>query len=214
MNWMRAPGEAWASTAASFLGMWIVMTMAMMLPSLVPMLLRYRRAVGRTGTTQLAPLTTLVAVGYFFVWAVWGMAIFPLGAALAEVQMRHSALARVVPLVTGAAVVIAGMIQFTAWKSHHLARCREEPVHGARLTADGPTAWRQGLRFGLHCVSSCANLTAILLVLGVTDVRAMALVMAAVTAERLAPSGEQVARAIGALILGMGVVLIARATVL
>ena len=49
MAWMRMPGQTWPGAASSFLGMWVVMMVAMMLPSLVPMLLRYRRAVGRQG---------------------------------------------------------------------------------------------------------------------------------------------------------------------
>jgi predicted metal-binding membrane protein len=48
--------------------MWVVMMVAMMLPSLVPMLWRYRQAVGRTGDTPLGRLTALVGMGYFFVW--------------------------------------------------------------------------------------------------------------------------------------------------
>src|SRR6202043_3981880 len=48
MAWMRMPGQTWPGAAASFLGMWVVMMAAMMLPSLVPMLWRYRQAVGRT----------------------------------------------------------------------------------------------------------------------------------------------------------------------
>src|SRR5881628_743157 len=77
---MRIPGQTW-SGAASFLGMWVVMMVAMMLPSLVPMLWRYRQAVGRTGETRLGRLTALVGVGYFFVWTVFGIAAFPLGGA-------------------------------------------------------------------------------------------------------------------------------------
>jgi predicted metal-binding membrane protein len=83
MAWMRMPGQAWPGAAASFLGMWVVMMVAMMLPSLVPMLWRYRQAVGSTSETCLGPLTALVGVGYFFVWTVFGMAAFPLGVALA-----------------------------------------------------------------------------------------------------------------------------------
>ena len=52
----------------------------------------------------------------------------------------------------------------------------------------------------------------ILLVIGVMDLRAMAVVTAAITAERLAPGGEQVARAIGVVVIGVGFFLIARAT--
>ena len=65
MAWMRMPGQSWAAAAASFLGMWVVMMVAMMLPSLVPMLWRYREAVARTGETRLGRLTALVGVGYF-----------------------------------------------------------------------------------------------------------------------------------------------------
>src|SRR5512147_1830994 len=80
MMWMRMPGQTWAGAAASFVGMWGAMMVAMMLPSLVPMLWRYRQAVGsRIGETRLGWLTALVGVGYFFVWTVFGMAAFPLG---------------------------------------------------------------------------------------------------------------------------------------
>ena len=85
MAWMRMPGQTWPGAAASFLGMWVVMMVAMMLPSLVPMLGRYRRAVGRAGETRRGLLTVLVGVGYFFVWTVVGMAAFALGITLAAV---------------------------------------------------------------------------------------------------------------------------------
>ena len=62
-----------------------------------------------------------------------------------------------------------------------------------------------------HCSHCCAGLMAILLVIGVMDLRAMAVVAAAITVERLAPAGERVARAIGAVVVGAGLVLIARA---
>jgi predicted metal-binding membrane protein len=71
MAWMRMPGQTWLGAAATFLGMWIVMMVAMMLPVLVPMLARYREAVGRAGEAHLGRLTMLVAVGYFFVWTIW-----------------------------------------------------------------------------------------------------------------------------------------------
>jgi predicted metal-binding membrane protein len=51
----------------------------------------------------------------------------------------------------------------------------------------------------------------ILLVTGVMDFRAMAIVSAAITVERLAPAGERVARGIGAVVVGAGLFLIARA---
>src|ERR1700745_1067643 len=94
MAWVRMPGQTWSGAAASFLGMGGVMMGAMMRPSLVPMLWRYRQAVGRTGATRLGRLTALAGVGYFFVWTVFGMAAFALGVALAVVEMEEPALAR------------------------------------------------------------------------------------------------------------------------
>ena len=67
------------------------------------------------------------------------------------------------------------------------------------------------LGLGLHCSYCCAGLMAILLVIGVMDLRAMAAVAAAITVERLAPAGERVARVTGAVVVGAGLFLIARA---
>jgi len=211
MAWMRMPDQTWLGAAAMFLAMWIVMMVAMMLPSLVPMLSRYREAVGRPGEKRLNRLTALVGVGYFFVWTVFGMAAFPLGVALAAVEMQQSALARAVPIAVGVVVLMAGFLQLTAWKLRHLACCREIPRRGRTLPADAGAAWRHGLRLGLHCSRCCVGLIVILLVIGVMDLRAMAVVAAAITVERLAPAGERVARGTGAVAVGAGLFLIARA---
>ncbi len=217
-------GQTWLGAAASFAGLWAAMMAAMMLPSLLPMLSRYRQAVrgaapspqgrgegARPWAIRLDVLTALVTAGYFLVWTLLGMAIFPLGAALAASEMRVPALARAAPVASGAVALIAGALQFTAWKARHLACCRQTPGRGRTLPADPGTAWRHGLRLGLHCSSCCAGLTAILLVVGVMDLRVMAVVTAATTVERLAPAGERTARAIGAVAVGAGLFLIGRA---
>ena len=211
MAWMRVPGQTWFAAAASFMGMWVVMMVAMMLPSLVPTLLRYRQAVGAAGETNLDRLTAIVGAAYFIVWTVFGMAAFPLGAALAAVEMRLPAMARAVPIAVGMVVSIAGALQFTAWKTRHLACCRAAPQRARTLPAHAGSAWRLGVRLGLHCSYCCAGLTAILFVTGIMDLRAMAVVTAAITVERFAPAGKRVARAIGAVAVVTGLFLIARA---
>src|SRR5882762_10645263 len=60
MTWMRMPGQTWPGATASFVGMWGVMMVAMMLPSFIPTLWRFRQAVGRTGETRMGWLTALV----------------------------------------------------------------------------------------------------------------------------------------------------------
>jgi predicted metal-binding membrane protein len=214
MAWMREPGQSWSGAAASFLGMWVVMMVAMMLPSLVPTLWRYRQAVvGRTDETRASWLTAQVGAGYFFVWTLFGMAVFPLGVALAGVEMQLPALARAVPIVVGVVLLLAGVFQLTAWKAQFLACCREAPGHGGALPlpADLRTAWRQGVRLGIHCSYCCAGMTAMLLALGVMDLKVMAVLTVANTVERFSPNGERVARAIGAIAVAAGVLLIARA---
>jgi predicted metal-binding membrane protein len=212
MVWMRMPGQTWPGAVASFLGMWVVMMVAMMLPSLVPMLRRYREAVGGTGARHLGALTAIVGAGYFFVWTVLGMAVFPLGATLAELEMQQPALARTVPIAAGVVVLIAGALQFSAWKARHLACCREASAFArAGVSASYGETWSHGLRLGLHCSHCCAGPMAILLVMGVMDLRAMAVVAAAITVERLAPAGEHIARAIGVVVIGAGLFLTARA---
>jgi predicted metal-binding membrane protein len=211
MPWVRMPGQTWAAAEASFLGMWIVMTVAMMLPSLAPTLWRHRRRVVSAGAARPALLTALVGGGYFFVWTVLGAVVFPLGVALVAIWMRQPALAHVAPIATGVIVLIAGLLQRTAWKARHLACCREERWPDAASSAVAGTAWRRGVRLGVHCCYSCAGPMAVLLALGVMELRAMVVVAAAVTVERLAPAGARVARRTGMVAIAAGMLLIVRA---
>jgi predicted metal-binding membrane protein len=239
MAWMRMPGQTWPGAAASFLAMWIVMMVAMMLPSLIPMLRQYREAVGTTAAaraaasgaeaargradTRLGLLTVLVGAGYFIVWAVFGIAVFALGVTLAEIEMQEPALARAVPIAGGVIVLLGGAFQFSDSKAHHLACCRElrASAHAddgagsgeaSPMSVTAAEAVRHGLRLRLHCSCCCAGPVAILLAIGVMDLRAMAVVTTAISLERLAPAGEPIARATGAVAFGAGLFMIARAT--
>jgi len=184
MTWMRMPGHSWTGATASFTAMWTVMMVAMMLPSLVPRLLEYRSGVVRTDAMHLGLLTTIVSAGYFLVWIAAGIAVFSGGVSLASIAMRQPMVSRAVPIAGTLVVLIAGLLQFTAWKSRHLASCREtnpDPLPPTPLQA-----LHYGVRLGIRCVYCCGNLMAILVVAGVMDLRVMALVTVAVTAERVA----------------------------
>jgi predicted metal-binding membrane protein len=193
MVWLRACSRSWAGSAVDFLVMWGVMMAAMMLPSLVPVLWRCRPATRRYRA----------ALGYCLVWTGFGLAVFALGTASAVALQRLSWLAGAVPLGAGLVVAAAGALQFTAWKAHHLACCRIPPVSGA--------AWCDGLRLGFHCCACSVGPTAILLALGIMELRVMAVVAAAVTIERLAPGGGRAARILGAVAIGAGLALVVRA---
>jgi predicted metal-binding membrane protein len=211
MMLMRMPGHSWAGTAASFLVMWVAMMVAMMLPSLLPTLWRHRTAMRHAGSTHAERLAALVGVGYVAVWAAFGMIVFPVGVALTAIAMREPVLARAAPIAGGAVVMLAGVLQHTRWKSRQLALCRESPSRAHMLPADVRAAWRHGVCLGLHCCGSCAPLTAVLLAVGMMDLRVMTAITAAITAERLAPGGVRVVRAIGDAVVVAGLVLMARA---
>jgi predicted metal-binding membrane protein len=206
MTWMRMPGQSWGGAAASFLLMWEVMMAAMMLPSLVPTLWRYRQRVGSAGRMRLELLTALVGAGYFCAWSLLGLLVFALGASVAAAEMQWPSLARLTPCLAGAIVLMGGLLQFSAWKNRQLAHCRRALRNAPVVPAQ---AWRQGLNLGLHCCLSCANLTAIQWVIGVMDLRAMLFVTLAITAERLAPTGKHVIHAIGVAAIVAGALLIA-----
>jgi predicted metal-binding membrane protein len=211
MAWTRMCGQTWTGSAASFLAMWLLMMVAMMSPSFAPVLWRYRTALGRTGALRRSFLTALAGAGYFFVWTGFGVAAFVSGVALASLEMQWPVLSRAVPFAAGGVVLGGGVLQFSRWKAHHLACCRAAPGCGRMLPGSASAAWRYGVRHGLHCAYCCAGLTAILLAVGIMNLAAMALVTAAITAERLAPAGERVARAVGMVAGGTGVWLIVRA---
>jgi predicted metal-binding membrane protein len=168
MAWMRMPGQTWPGAAASFLGMWLVMMVAMMTPSLAPMLWRDR----------LGRFATLAGIGYFFVWTMIGAAVYPLGTTLAAIEMRRPMFARAAPIAIGVGIVVAAAFQFTV--------CRM-PERGREPPLDAASAWNYGLRLGLDCAWCCAGYMTMLLVVGITDLRAMAVVTAAITVKRLKP---------------------------
>jgi predicted metal-binding membrane protein len=216
MAWMRMPGETWSAAAGGFLGMWTLMMVAMMLPSLAPSLSSYRRSIRALPATRAAGLTLVAGAGYFAVWVALGACVYLLGIPLAAAEMRWEWLARTVPLAIGAALVLAGWVQLSGWKARQLGQCRSSV--GVSSSTDGPvlfavTAWRFGLHLGVRCVLCCSGLVIVLLVLGVMDLRVMAIVTAVVTLERLAPGAEQIARAAGVIILGAGLFVMTRVLV-
>jgi predicted metal-binding membrane protein len=72
----------------------------------------------------------------------------------ASFEMQLPALARAVPTAVGVIVLIAGALQFSTWKTRHLACCRETSAHGDTLPARAGMAWRRGLRIGIHTAAT------------------------------------------------------------
>jgi predicted metal-binding membrane protein len=195
--WARMPGETWPGAAASFMAMWATMMVPMMLPSLAPELWRYRNAIAHRGAAHWAVPTAIAAAGYFFVWALLGPAVYPLGALFAGEGTRMAA---------GVVVLLAGLVQFSPWKQKQLANCCPQP----RGCPDVPSAWLHGMHLGVRCAMCCGNLMAIVLVAGVMGLVTMAVVTAAITLERVVPARMRPAQAVGIAVVGTALFRIAR----
>jgi predicted metal-binding membrane protein len=201
--WTPLCGGSWPAAAASFLLMWLAMTLAMMLPALSPELWRYRLAAagGRLARPDLA--AALAGLGYLTAWMALGACIFAAGAALAQAASAWPGFASRVPLLTGFTVLAAGLVQAGRWKAARLRCCRA----ACWRPAGAASAFGEGLRHGAHCCLSCSALTTVLLIGGAMDLRSMAVIGAAIAAERLAPAGERIAGAVGGILAGAGVLL-------
>jgi predicted metal-binding membrane protein len=200
MMWLRMPDQTWAGAAAAFLAAWLVMMVAMMVLPLAPQL----TALHRRGPAALT------GAAYFAVWTLVGAAVYVLGVGVAAAGLRWPAIAAWAPLATGFVLLGAGSLQLTAWKAKPLARCR---TCAASLAPDATSALRHGVRYGVQCTLCCTGLMAVLLVAGMMHLTVIAALAAAIALERLGPRPELTARAIGVVVIGIGVFAIARALV-
>ena len=210
MTGMATHHQTWYGAAPGYLGMWMGMMAPMMLPSLVPMLSRYRRSVRGAPGMHLHGLTALVGVGYFVIWAALGAAAYAAGAGVMAVEMRWGAVAPWLPVAAGVVLLLAGAVQLTPWKARQLALCRDASGCGCPPAPIALGAWRHGLRLGVRCSLCCGSLMVALLAIGMMNPVAIAAVMLAISAERLAPAPLRVARVAGVAIVVIGVLTIVR----
>jgi predicted metal-binding membrane protein len=185
-----------------FLGIWVTMMAAMMLPSVAPMVLAYAR-VGRARPDS-APTMVFVA-GYFAAWSVYGSAAYGVFRLVDAVDLGALAWDRAGPYVAGGAIVAAGLYQVTPIKDVCLRHCRT-PIHflahGWRDGALG--AFRMGFTHGLYCVGCCWGLMIVLFSLGVMSLVWMAAIAGVVFAEKVLPSGERLTRVIAVAFVALG----------
>ncbi len=187
MMWMRMPGHTWAASAASFLLMWLAMMVAMMLPSALQTFLKQKRT----------PVSlSLMATGYFAVWLALGAGVYALGLAFAAAAMRWESISRVVPVLSGVALIAAGAFQFTRWKMTSLLGCRSR--FGCIVACpEHETDFRLGCKQGAACCLCCAAPTVVLVVLGMMNPLVIVGVAIVIAAEKLLPRPEIVARLVG-----------------
>jgi predicted metal-binding membrane protein len=193
-------------TLGWFLGVWVVMMAAMMFPSVAPTIALYS-----TMTRSRSPLSPLAfAGGYLGTWAGAGLLAFGLGTAVGRLPGDPLAWDSAGRPVAAATLVVAAVYELTPLKDVCLRRCRS-PL-GTLLSGwrDGPTgALRMGARNGAWCVGCCWALMASLFALGVMSVVWMAVVAGVIAIEKTVPGRRIVTYATAALLLVLGVLLLA-----
>src|SRR4051794_14291417 len=189
-----------------FLGVWIVMMAAMMFPSVAPTVALYAR-LGRA-RSPLSPL--LFAAGYLVAWVGAGVAAFAVAATGSRSAGDLLAWDRAGRWVAGATVVVAALYELTPLKDVCLGKCRSPLGFLLGSWREGRAgAVRMGAAHGAWCVGCCWALMASLLALGVMSVAWMAFVAALIAAEKTLPWRRVATYGTAAILLVLGVLLLA-----
>ncbi|MER6080490.1 DUF2182 domain-containing protein [Streptomyces sp. NPDC001833] len=176
----------------AFLAVWTLMMAAMMLPGTAPVAALYARTI----TVHRTPRMIAFTVAYLLVWAAAGLPAYALAAGLGRAGGLPAAMGTA---VAAAVFVVGGVYQLTPLKDRCLAKCRS-PVGQMLRYASYPGRSRDlraGTHHGAFCLGCCWSLMVLLTAFGVMNLWAMVVLTAVITAEKLAPAGHLVARAVG-----------------
>ncbi len=192
-------GLAW------FTGIWVTMMAAMMLPSATPMVLFFSK-ISEQSSRRPALATSLFVVGYLIAWSAYGLVAFAIFRLVRTVDPPFLAWDRAGTEIIGAAIVLAGIYQLTPFKRTCLTRCRTPLSFVMHHWRDGPSgAVRMGIVHGAWCIGCCWALMVLLFAVGVMSITWMILVSAIVFAEKVLPLGEELARAVAVVLIGLGI---------
>jgi predicted metal-binding membrane protein len=191
-----------------FLGLWVLMMAAMMLPSVAPVAVLWTRSISgvSTGPRRVMRMSLFLS-GYLLAWAAYGAVAF---AALAGARRLLMASPTAAQWLGVAIFIAAGTYELTPWKDWCLRRCRS-PV-GALMYYIGFKGRGRDMRVGLHhgatCVGCCWGLMIVLIAVGVMNVAVMVALAVVILAEKLWRYGKPFGQATGVVLVAIGVLAI------
>ena len=147
-----------------FLGVWVTMMAAMMLPSVAPMALLFARVNGERRRRGRSFVPTWVFLcGYLAAWTGYWLAAYGLLRLIRAADVHALGWHAQGPRVAGGAIVAAGLYQLTPLKRVCLRHCRSPPHYVLGGWREGPLgAVRMGIEHGAYCVGCCWGLMLIL----------------------------------------------------
>lgn len=205
--WMPPTGTwRWSLMDFGLIGsMWAIMMLAMMLPVVMPMVLLIHR-IGQDRRREARISLPAFLSGYFLLWIGFSVAVTLLQWLFHGLNWLTPMMDAGNAVVSGTILVLAGVYQFTPWKTICLNYCRT-PM-GFLLTYGSP-GWRGGVRLGLHhgryCLGCCWAEMLVMFAVGVMNVLWMGAITLAIIAERYLPGpADSVRKLTGVALLGFG----------
>lgn len=190
-----------------YVGIWVTMMAAMMLPSVAPMALLFARVARARAERGRAYVPTWIFLsGYLAAWTLLGLAAYGVYRGVKAADPGFLAWDEQGPIVAGAAAALAGVYQLTPLKRVCLKHCRGPlhfALHGWREGRLG--AFRMGIEHGRFCVGCCVGLMVVLFALGVMSLAWMAIVAGLIFAEKVVPHGYRLTRPIALALVGLGI---------
>jgi predicted metal-binding membrane protein len=184
---------------------WTLMTMAMMLPTTLPLLEIFRRlTVQRQDRSQLM---ALVITGYLGVWVGFGVAAHLADWVLHEVVERSRWLEANAWVIGAGTLLLAGAFQFSGLKYRCLDKCRAPlsfVMEYWRGRHDRRNALLLGANHGIFCVGCCWALMLLMFGVGVGNIGWMLALGVVMAIEKNMPWGRKLSVPLGLALLGWG----------
>ena len=203
-------GGQYPSLVLLFVAGWTLMTMAMMLPTSLPLVALFHSFVRRRPNRRR--LVVLLVAGYLGVWTLFGLFVHLGDRVLHEAVARTSWLDANAWMIGAATILLAGLYQFAPLKHRCLDRCRSplafvmEHWRGGRPEAD---AFRLGVRHGIFCVGCCWSLMLLMFAVGVGNIAWMLALGTVMAVEKNVSWGRRLSAPLGVLLICWGLVLVA-----
>jgi predicted metal-binding membrane protein len=203
---MPAAGARYPGETAGLALMWIVMMIAMMIPSVAPAILLFA-GVSRRRRIQGVPAApvSVFTLGYLLAWTGYAVLAASTQSALHSAALLSPAMESASPVLGGAILLLAGLYQWLPVKGACLSHCRSPLGFFSTEWREGVSgALRMGFRHGSYCVGCCWALMALLFVAGVMNLVWVAAIAVFVLAEKVMPNGRLLGRITGAALAGCG----------